>query len=85
MPVGNCDLFIQDGIAKIEDFAVNLDDQRQGFGTTLLKFIIQLALNQNCHTLYLVTDEEDTAKEMYQKLGFYKIGERIEYFFKRNS
>jgi spore maturation protein CgeE len=80
--MGTCDLFIDNGIAKIEDFSVVPKYQRQGYGTTILRFLIDLALNENCHTIYLVTDEDDTAKEMYQKIGFSKIGERTDLFFR---
>ena len=82
-PVGKCDLFMQRGWAKIEDFHVVSDKRRQGYGTTLLKHVLNVALSKNMHpTIYLVTDEEDTAKEMYQKVGFFKVGERMDLLFK---
>lgn len=80
--IGNCDLFINKGVAKIEDFAVIPTQQRKGYGTTILKSLIDIALKENCHTIYLITDEDDTAKEMYEKIGFNKIGERTDLFFK---
>ena len=52
-------------------------------GTAILKSMIETAIQQNCQLIYLVTDEEDTAKDMYQKLGFHKIAQRTDYFFKR--
>ncbi|WFA08780.1 GNAT family N-acetyltransferase [Tissierella sp. Yu-01] len=79
--IGNCDLFIHKGVAKIEDFAVIPIHQRKGYGTTILKELISFAIKKNSHTVYLVTDEDDTAKEMYQKIGFNKIGERTDLFF----
>lgn len=79
--IGRCDLFIHDGIAKIEDFSVLQPFQRKGYGTTMLKNLITIALNKKAHTIYLVADEEGTAKEMYEKLGFSKIGENSELFF----
>ena len=81
-PVGNCDLFIYDKVAKIEDFAVIPQCQRRGIGTAILKHLIKVAIDKNCDMLYLVTDEADTAKEMYQKLSFTKIGERTDLFYK---
>lgn len=82
VPVGNCDLFIHNGAAKIEDFAVNPKYQRRGFGTAILKCLIQIALDKGCELIYLVTDEDDTAKDMYKKLGFTKVGEQIGLLFK---
>lgn len=80
--VGCCNLFIHDGIAKIEDFSVIERHQRKGYGTSILKALISIALTSDCHTVYLVTDESDTAKEMYVKLGFSKIGETTGIMFK---
>lgn len=79
--VGNCDLFIHNGVAKIEDFAVIPMQQHKGYGTTILKHLIDVSIKEKCHTIYLYTDEDDTAKEMYEKSGFNKIGERIDLFF----
>ena len=79
--VGNCDLFMHKGVAKIEDFTVIPKYQRKGYGTTILKHLIQTALDADCDTIYLVTDEEDTPKDMYVRLGFSKIGERTDLFF----
>ena len=79
--IGNCDLFVHKGVAKIEDFAVIPKHQRKGYGTTILKELIKIAIKEGVHTIYLVTDEDDTPKEMYQKIGFNKIGERMDLFF----
>jgi spore maturation protein CgeE len=80
-PVGNCDLFISNGVAKIEDFIIIPSSQRKGYGTTLLKTLIGIAIKEGCHTIYLVADEDDTPKQMYLKLGFKKIGEKSDLFF----
>ncbi|HSQ87542.1 GNAT family N-acetyltransferase [Romboutsia sp.] len=80
--IGSCDLFIHNGVAKIEDFAVRPKYQRKGYGTSILKALIGTSIKENCHTIYLVTDEDDTPKEMYEKIGFHKVGERTELFLK---
>lgn len=80
-PVGNVDLFIYNGMAKIEDFAVIPSEQRKGYGTAMIKYLIDLAKSKGVKRIYLVTDEEDTAKEMYRKLGFEKLGEKVEIFY----
>ncbi len=79
--IGACDLFIHKGIAKIEDFCVIPIHQRKGYGTALLKHLIGIAMAAGCTMIYLVTDEDNTAKHMYQKIGFTKIGERTDLFF----
>jgi len=73
--VGACELFVHEGVAKIEDFNVLERVQRQGYGTTLLKHLVEVALSKGAETVYLIADEDDTAKEMYEKLGFEKIYE----------
>ena len=80
--IGSCELFINNGVAKIENFIVLPAFQRKGYGTTILKALIDIAISEVSKIIYLVTDEEDTAKEMYKKLGFSKTGERTDLMFK---
>ena len=75
IPVGSCDLFIHNGAAKIEDFAILPNHQRKGFGTTLIKTLIEIALKKDATVIYVEADEDDTAKEMYKKCGFNKVNE----------
>lgn len=79
--MGRCDLFIHDGVAKIEDFSVLEKHQRKGYGKTILKHLIHIALKSGCESIYLVTDESDTAKEMYLKSGFERLTESTEMRF----
>ena len=80
--VGSCDLLIHKDTAKIEDFSVSPTKQRQGYGTTILKFVIESALSCGASTIYLVASEDDTAKEIYLKNGFNKIGQKTNLLFK---
>ncbi len=79
--VGMCDLFMVDKVAKIENFVVIPSYQRKGYGTHILKKMIDIALENNAELIYLTTDEDDTAKEMYEKLYFDKVGKRLELVF----
>ena len=81
-PVGNCDLFIHNATAKIENFAILPPYQRQGFGTAVLCHLISHALQQNAALVYLETDEDGTAKEMYEKCGFSTAGYITDLLFK---
>ncbi len=80
-PVGACELYLHNGVAKIEDFTVLPGEQRKKYGTSILKHLITLAYERKAQTIYLLTDEEDTAKEMYRKLGFIKTDEITELMF----
>jgi len=80
--VGKCDLFILGSVAKIEDFSVSPRHQRKSYGTAILKALIEIAVSKGVTAVYLETDEDDTAKEMYQKIGFSGIYRSTELFFK---
>ena len=79
--VGSCNLFLHNGVAKIEDFAVSPSHQRKGFGTAILKALIEISLRKSATTIYLEADEDDTVKEMYQRYGFYKLSELTDLLF----
>lgn len=80
--IGHCDLFLNNEVAKIEDFDVAPEMQRKGFGTTILKEMVAISKAQGAKTIYLITDDDDTAKEMYKKCEMIKIGEKIELIYK---
>lgn len=79
--IGRCDLFVHGKIAKIEDFCMMTSHQRKGYGTMLLQHLVKVAQDKGCQTIYLVTDESDSAKKMYLKTGFYKVGDLMEVTF----
>ena len=79
-PAGKCELFIQDGYAKIEDFDVVKKHQRKGIGTTMLRSMIEDAISREVRNIYLIADKDDTPRDMYSRLGFETIGEEIELF-----
>ncbi len=81
LAVGKCELMIHRDIAKIEDFDILPDYQRQGFGSSVLRHLLKQAAEQQIQWAYLVTDSADTAKEMYTKCGFEKVGTKTELFF----
>lgn len=78
--IGNCELFVSGPIAKMEDFDILESYQRQGFGTAFVKYILNLAKEQGAKTLYIVTDSDDTAKDMYSKCHFSKIATKHEVY-----
>lgn len=80
-PVGNCELLIGEGIAKIEDFDIIEMHQRKGFGSHMLHELLRISREKGAKQAYLITDHDDTAKEMYVKTGFELIGQRSEMMF----
>lgn len=81
IPIGNCELMLNNTIAKIEDFDILRNYQRKGFGTSVLKHLLKVAKEHYIEFVYLITDSEGTAKEMYEKCGLRKVGEKTELFF----
>ncbi|MBD8501208.1 GNAT family N-acetyltransferase [Paenibacillus arenosi] len=81
IPVGNCELMLLGKIAKIEDFDILEEHQRKGYGSTVIRYLLQSAYEQNVQHAYLVTDHSDTAKEMYEKCGFERVGYKTELQF----
>jgi spore maturation protein CgeE len=79
--IGNCELMFNEHIAKLEDFDVLEEYQRKGFGTAVIKYLLEEAKEHSIEFVYLMTDSGDTAKEMYIKCGFKKAGEKTELFF----
>jgi spore maturation protein CgeE len=81
IPIGNCEFMLNNDIAKIEDFDILKNYQRKGFGTSVIKHLLEEAKEHCVEFVYLITDSDDTAKEMYKKCGLKKIGEKTELFF----
>lgn len=78
--IGNCELFVSGPIAKMEDFDILEAYQRRGFGTAFVKYILEVAKDQGAKTLYIVTDSDDTAKDMYSKCYFSKFASKHEVY-----
>ena len=80
-PVGNCEMFLGDQIAKIEDFDILENHQRKGLGTHFLRELLMIANNNGISHAYVVTDHFDSAREMYIKCGFRDQGKITELLF----
>jgi len=81
VPIGNCELLVVDEVAKIEDFDILEAYQRKGYGTSLLNFVMDEAIVAGAEYIYLLTDAEDTVKDMYKKFGLGILLTRTELFF----
>lgn len=78
--IGYVHTFIYHDFAKIEDFFILDEYQRKGYGSTLFINAVNYLKNNGVNDICLVADNEDTPKQMYEKMGFVKVGE---YFFYR--
>lgn len=80
-PVGKADFLVHEGWAMIEDLDVLPAMQRKGFGTAILRVLTDEAVARGADGIFLVADSDDTAKDMYSKLGFIEKPGRTSLFF----
>lgn len=74
--VGSITVHINRRGIELDEFYVLEAFQRQGIGMSLMTAIAKDFPNTQ---MILVTDANDTAKDMYEKLGFIKEGFRVEF------
>ncbi len=80
--VGSCDYYSDGRNCMLEDFIVDPAYRGQGIGTSLLKTLAKLAFAKGNDFVFLSTDGNETAREMYIKLGFEKIWTASEALYK---
>jgi ribosomal-protein-alanine N-acetyltransferase len=67
--------------AHIATIATHPDFRRQGFGRKLLVHALMAAKEEGARTALLeVRESNDTAQEMYRKLGFVEVNRRPQYY-----
>ena len=71
--IGFVNTFMENDICQFEDFFVLDEYQRKGYGSTLIKYVINYFINLGCNMAVLTADNEDTPKDMYSKWGFIEI------------
>ena len=73
--VGMLNAYVDHGLAKIDDFTVKDNLQKSGIGSALMHEMLNILKSMKVDYAYLVTDQEDTPKDMYQKWGFQFISD----------
>ncbi|RLC51843.1 MAG: ribosomal-protein-alanine N-acetyltransferase [Candidatus Cloacimonadota bacterium] len=75
-----CGLLLFDEF-NITNVGVAPEQQKQGFGEAMLKFIIARLLSQKCFKFFLEVRESNAAAiALYQKFGFEILGKRKKYY-----
>ena len=64
----------------IDEFCINTDEQRKGYGTIFVKQIEDLLRQKNIHVIYLITQKNVPAYSFYKKLGFIEQSETISFY-----
>lgn len=78
--IGDINACIQSHVAKIDDFNIMEKHQRKGYGSALMRAMIEVLKGRGVQDVYLVTDMDDTAKDLYVRLGFNHVASYRQYF-----
>lgn len=78
---GYCVVMIAAGEAHLLNLSVAAPLQRQGLGSALLRFVMQLARDAGARTIYLEVRASNAAgRALYVRHGFAEIGVRRDYY-----
>ncbi len=65
----------------ILNVTVHRDHMRKGIGTHLMKLVLEMLRQRQCTVAYLeVRASNNSARQLYEKLGFYEAGRRKAYY-----
>lgn len=73
--IGHVNIFINGHDAKIDDFVNKDSEQKKGYGSALMAYVIDVLKSKDIKHVYLVSDMMDTPKDMYHHWGFEHIGD----------
>lgn len=76
-PVGSMIVISSTNHLEIDNVLTNKAYRKQGVATSMITHVVNEA-RQKHKTIILVADAEDTAKEMYKKMGFQTIATQIQ-------
>lgn len=78
--IGDVNACLHFNIAKIDDFNIKEEFQRKGYGSALMSALIDILKQRGITDVYLVTDMDDSVKDLYVRFGFSYIGSYRQYF-----
>jgi GNAT superfamily N-acetyltransferase len=78
-PVAWCVLYEEDGIGQVEDVMTLTSHRRHGYARAAVEAATRASLASGNRMTFLIADDEDWPKEMYQRVGFQPIGLRFEF------
>ena len=78
-PAAACDLYRGPGLAQVEDVETKAEYRNRGLASGVVLAAIRAALeDQEDPTIFLIADENDWPKVLYEKMGFETVGRRIQ-------
>ena len=74
-----CELFLEGGIAQVEDVATVERFRKRGLATAVVLEAVAAARAAGAEFVFLIADADDWPKEMYARLGFEEVGRTYEF------
>jgi GNAT superfamily N-acetyltransferase len=78
-PAGICELYVDAGVAQIEDVNTLEEYRGRGVARSVVLAAADSARGEGADLVFLLADEEDWPKELYRRLGFDAVGPEWEY------
>jgi ribosomal protein S18 acetylase RimI-like enzyme len=76
---GSTTLYVEDGIAQVEDVATLKAFRRRGIARAMVSLAIDMAHETDADLIWIAADDNDWPKELYFKLGFRPIGRIVSF------
>jgi ribosomal protein S18 acetylase RimI-like enzyme len=74
------DLYVAQGVGQVEDVATKEEHRGKGYATAVVLRAAQEARAAGADLVFLVADEDDWPKKLYERLGFDTIGRLTKFF-----
>lgn len=74
------DLYVAQGVGQVEDVATKEEHRGEGYASAVVLRAAQEARAAGADLVFLVADEDDWPKELYERLGFDTLGRLTKFF-----
>jgi ribosomal protein S18 acetylase RimI-like enzyme len=74
-----CMLYEEGGVGEIDDVVTAVEHRRRGYGRAVVEAATRASLAAGNELTFLVADDDDWPKDLYERLGFEPIGRRYEF------
>jgi ribosomal protein S18 acetylase RimI-like enzyme len=78
-PACACRLYVHDGLGQVDEVGTLNARRRRGHARAAVAAAADLAANDGCEAVFMVTDAADWPQELYRSLGFDEIGATYEF------
>jgi ribosomal protein S18 acetylase RimI-like enzyme len=73
------DLYVAHGMAQVEDVATKEEHRGKGYATAVVMKAVEEARKAGADLIFLVADDEDWPKHLYERLGFEIVGRHYKF------